>query len=140
MFTFYVVQRSAERERERERYRYLPVVTGTRYGTKTPPGQQPTNLRARDMTRALFTRRITGMISRVRCLLGYDTRWALSLFALAMGRMVVRLGGRSAPLFLGLSDHAALQPVFLLSACLGVLVLERLAFLSKSTLNDRTRI
>ena len=31
------------RERERERNLYFSVVTGTHYGTKTPPGQQPTN-------------------------------------------------------------------------------------------------
>ena len=32
-----------ERERERERDLYFSVVTGTRYGTKTPPGRQPAN-------------------------------------------------------------------------------------------------
>ena len=31
-----------ERERERERNLFSAVVTGTRYGTKTPPDQQPT--------------------------------------------------------------------------------------------------
>ena len=30
-------------ERERERYLYFSVVTGTHYGTKTPPGWQPAN-------------------------------------------------------------------------------------------------
>ena len=29
--------------RERERDLYFSVVTGTRYGTKTPPGRQPAN-------------------------------------------------------------------------------------------------
>ena len=33
----------AERGREREIY-IFPVVTGTHYGTKTPPDQQPTEL------------------------------------------------------------------------------------------------
>jgi hypothetical protein len=32
------------RERERERHLYSSVVTGTHYGTKTPPDQQPTKL------------------------------------------------------------------------------------------------
>jgi len=36
---------------ERQRDLYFSVVTGTRYGTKTPPGQQPTNPCAGDMTR-----------------------------------------------------------------------------------------
>ena len=41
---------------ESERYLYFSVVTGTRYGTKTPPGQQPTNPCAGDMTSGdLFT-------------------------------------------------------------------------------------
>ena len=40
-----------ERERERERYLYSSVVTGTCYGTKTPPVQQPTNPCAGAMTR-----------------------------------------------------------------------------------------
>ena len=34
----------SQRERERERNLYFPVVTGTHYGTKTPPDQQPTRL------------------------------------------------------------------------------------------------
>ena len=32
------------RRRERERNLYFSVVTGTHYGTKTPPDQQPTKL------------------------------------------------------------------------------------------------
>ena len=61
------------------------------------------------------------MISRIRCLVGYNTRWALLLFVLAMGGFTDVMGWvgwqfgwgrRSTPLLLGLSDHAALQPVF----------------------------
>jgi len=35
---------------ERERDLYFSMVTSTHYGTKTPPGQQPTNLCPGDMT------------------------------------------------------------------------------------------
>lgn len=56
----------AQAERERARYLYFCVLTGTRYGTTTPPGQQPTNPCVGNMTRALLTRCITGMASRVR--------------------------------------------------------------------------
>ena len=37
------VSQDDERERERERDLYFSVVTGTRYGTKTPSGRQPAN-------------------------------------------------------------------------------------------------
>ena len=58
------------------------------------------------------------MISRVRCLVGYKTRWALLLFELAMRGFIDVIGwvgwqsGCSTPILLGLSDHAALQPAF----------------------------
>ena len=42
-------------ERERESNLYFAVVTGTRYGTKTPPDQQPTIPSAGDMTRRVVS-------------------------------------------------------------------------------------
>ena len=41
-------------ERERVRDLYSAVVVGARYGTKTPPGQQPMNPCTGDMTRGLY--------------------------------------------------------------------------------------
>ena len=53
------------------------------YATKIPP----TNTCAGNMTRGgmLFTTWFPGMVSRVRCLVGYITRWALLLLVLAVG-------------------------------------------------------
>ena len=51
---------------------YFSVVTGTHYGTKTPPDQQPsfTKLCAGGMTRlgAIYSSMFSSKISRVRCL------------------------------------------------------------------------
>ena len=50
----------------RERVLYSSVVTGTRYGTKTPPGQQPTTPCAGDMTRGKYLHKFSSMVFRVR--------------------------------------------------------------------------
>ena len=64
---------SREGERERDLRSY--VITGTRYGTKTPPGQQPTNPCAGDMTRSdLFP----SMVSKVRRLVWFVRCYELS--------------------------------------------------------------
>jgi len=62
---------------------YISMVTGTHYGTKTPPIQQPTNPCTRDMTRGIgyFTMDYKHGL-RVRCLVG----------SMAWGRLVVMTG------------------------------------------------
>ena len=63
---------------------------------------------------------LQGMVSRARCLVGYNTRWALFLFVLAMGGSTDVMGwvgwqfswGRRSALLQGPPDRAALQPVF----------------------------
>ena len=43
MLSEFILLLRRERERERERFLFFAVVTGTHYGTKTPPDQQPAN-------------------------------------------------------------------------------------------------
>ena len=52
--------------RERERDLYFSVVTGTRYGTKTPPDQQPAKLSAGGMTRRDYLHGLQVWSSKVR--------------------------------------------------------------------------
>ncbi len=49
-------------EREREREIYLSVVTGTHYGTKTPPDQQPTNPNAGGMSEIYMLQALPGWL------------------------------------------------------------------------------
>jgi hypothetical protein len=54
-------------KRERERDLYFSVVTGTHYGTKTPPDQQPAcHAQGYDKT-DVYLQYVSSMVSRVRC-------------------------------------------------------------------------
>ena len=48
--------------REREIFLFFSVVTSTRYGTKTPPGQQPTKPCAGDMPRRNYLHMFPSMV------------------------------------------------------------------------------
>ena len=67
--------RERERERERERDLYFSVVTGTHYGTKTPPEPAAYEAMRRGMTRLGAIYGMYGMFRvwsfRVRCLVWY---------------------------------------------------------------------
>ena len=104
-----------ERERERERDPYFSVVTGTHYGTKTPPGLQPTNPCAGDMTRMIYLHGFPSMVFKVRNMVWNEALCVSLLFMLVVVVFLLdetdwKVGsGRSGVRVVGLWVSAALN-------------------------------